>query len=220
LNQNREETEESTSRSFNASVLNEHSWVTPVPATDVFSVGSTSAIDHDSENDQTDDGDNLDDCEPEFSFTVSTGSSKVDSTGDDEADCDPNCRVDVFRPVTDQDSGGVEFGRELFKAKERRANRSASEKRKGGEEEKRKRGKGERREGGKFLLTTIVQPETANKRSSAAKRREQVRGKKKGKGKVFRLTCTSSCETTRGRCISIASFRRERQRRWRLTCNP
>jgi len=106
--------------------LNEHSGVTPVPATDVFSIGSSSAIDNDSENDQTDDGDNLDDCEPEFSFTVSTGSSKVDGTGDDEADCDPNCRVDVFRPVTDQDSGGVEFGRELFKAKERRKARSAS----------------------------------------------------------------------------------------------
>jgi len=110
LNQNREETNESTGGSFDTSVLNESSRITPVPASDVFSVGSTSAIDNDSENDQTDDSDNFDDSEPEFSFTVSSRSSKVDGASDDEADCDPNSRVDIFRPVTDKDSGGVELG--------------------------------------------------------------------------------------------------------------
>ena len=45
----------------------------PVLESEVLSVGSSSGVDDDTEDDQTDDSDNFDDCEPEFSFTVTMG---------------------------------------------------------------------------------------------------------------------------------------------------
>ena len=66
----------------------------------------------DTEEDETDDSKNLDDGEPKLHLTVDARSSAVDGDGDDEADSDPGSRVDVGRPVTNQDSGSRELSGE------------------------------------------------------------------------------------------------------------
>lgn len=81
----------------------------PVAGTDVLAVRAATAVEDDSEDDQADDGENLDDGEPEFALAVDARAAKVDGAGDDEADGDPDRGVGVG-PVRDEDGGGVQFG--------------------------------------------------------------------------------------------------------------
>lgn len=76
------ETEESTETAGDTRVLGEWTWVLPVLETDLLTVGSTTSRDDDTENDQTDNGQDLDGSEPEFGLSISSSTQEVD--GDDD----------------------------------------------------------------------------------------------------------------------------------------
>jgi hypothetical protein len=111
LSQDSPETEELTKRSLNTSVLGEGSRVSPVLETDLLAVGSTTGRDDDTEDDKTDDGQDLDGSEPELAFTVDTGTKEVDDDDDNETERDPESVVYRFVPEVNENGSGREFGR-------------------------------------------------------------------------------------------------------------
>lgn len=129
MGQHSPETKESTGRTLEAQVLSEGAlhaeigsaqWqsgakvaethgVLPVLETDLLAIRSTSSSQNDSEDDQSDDGEDLDTGEPEFALSVDPGTGEVDSQNDYQADGDPDGVVDLFVPVVDEDRGGGQF---------------------------------------------------------------------------------------------------------------
>lgn len=106
------ESEELSERARDALVLSEGSGVPPVGKSEVTLI-SSSGVDDDTDEDQTDDGEDLDGGEPELGFTITFGSEHVDGDDDDKGDGDPDGVVDGVRhglgPVLDKDSDGSEF---------------------------------------------------------------------------------------------------------------
>lgn len=74
------------------------SWVSPVLEANDLATWSATCREDDTEQDQTDDGNDLDGSEPEFTFTIDTSTHKVDEDDDDKADCDPDAVVDAIVP--------------------------------------------------------------------------------------------------------------------------
>ena len=64
-------------------------------------VGCTTQIDNETEDDETNDGDDFDGGEPELAFTERAGSQKVDDDDDDAGNGDPHGIVDFAVPVCD-----------------------------------------------------------------------------------------------------------------------
>jgi len=60
---------------------------------------STAQINDETENDETDDCDDLDGGEPELAFTESAGAQEVDDDDDETGDGDPHSIVDFLVPV-------------------------------------------------------------------------------------------------------------------------
>lgn len=106
------ESEELSERARDALVLSKGSGVPPVGESEVTLV-SSSGVDDDTDEDQTDNGEDLDGGEPELGFTVTLGSEHVDADDDDKGDGDPDGIVDGVRhglgPVLDKDGNGSEF---------------------------------------------------------------------------------------------------------------
>ena len=60
---------------------------------------STTQINHETENYETNDCDDLDGGEPELAFTEGAGAQEVDDDDDDTGDGDPYSIVDLVIPV-------------------------------------------------------------------------------------------------------------------------
>lgn len=113
LGQDGPETEELSEVTLDTGVLDKRSGRSvPVFETNDLARRSTTGRDDDTEDDQTDNGEDLDGGEPEFGFTVGTGTEEVDKDDDEETDGDPDTIVDFGGPVVDQDGSGGKFGGE------------------------------------------------------------------------------------------------------------
>lgn len=75
------------------------------------SLVTSTEIDADGKDDESNDGQDLDGGKPEFSLSVSSGTKHVDGDDDDEEDCDEDGRVEI-RPEGYQDGSSREFGRQ------------------------------------------------------------------------------------------------------------
>ena len=63
--------------------------------------GSPAQINNETEDDETNNGDDLDGGEPELAFTEGAGAQKVDDDDNDPGDSDPYGIVDLAVPVCD-----------------------------------------------------------------------------------------------------------------------
>jgi hypothetical protein len=105
------ETEESTKSTLDTLVLDESTWGPPEPESDRRVVRSTSRGNDDTEDDETDNRQDLDRGKPEFTLSVDTCAKHVDDDDNDEAEGDPQTiELDAFGPVVDENGGGGELG--------------------------------------------------------------------------------------------------------------
>ena len=89
---------EANSVSFLAGMRGPHETY-PVAESETVMSRSTTQIDNETDNNETDDCDNLDGGEPELAFTEGAGTQKVDGDDDDTGDGDPCGIVDLGVPV-------------------------------------------------------------------------------------------------------------------------
>ena len=112
LSHDRPPAKEATSGSRNVVVLHEGARMLPVSETDAVVVRSTAQIKYDTEDDETDDGDNLYGCEDKLRLAIHAGSEQVNHDDDNQEYGYPRCAVDCAVPETDEDSCSAELGGE------------------------------------------------------------------------------------------------------------
>ena len=80
----------------------------PISEPDPVSFGTTTEIDDDSEDDQTDNSEDLDGRSDKLGFSIPFDAQEVDRADQDEKDRDPDGRVDLLIrvPVGDDDGDG------------------------------------------------------------------------------------------------------------------
>lgn len=94
MRKDRPETEELSQRPWNTGVLHKGTRVSPILETVSSLVRTSSGSQDDTEDDEAHDRQDFDRCEPELAFAIYSGTSKVYSKDDDEADGDPDAIVD------------------------------------------------------------------------------------------------------------------------------
>lgn len=114
LHQDTPEREELSPRATDLAIasrlLGEGTGVSPVPETDRIVRGSTATHKDDTENDETDNSDDLDSTEPEFGFTIRSCAPEVDEPDHNQENSDVHCSVGCSVPVRNNDCGGNNFG--------------------------------------------------------------------------------------------------------------
>lgn len=93
-------------------MINVRSRVFPVLEANLFAIGSATSRDYDTENDETDDCQDLDTGKPEFGLAVCAGTENIDKDDDKETDRNPDTVVDSLVPQVDQDGRGRQLGGE------------------------------------------------------------------------------------------------------------
>lgn len=115
LNETRPESEEPAPSTGNIRPIStkrelvERSRVNPVSESDRVVVRSAASHKDNTENDETDDGDDLDGGEPEFGFSVCPRSEEIDGQDENEADRHPYGRMGRLVPIGDDDLGRDDF---------------------------------------------------------------------------------------------------------------
>lgn len=102
LRQNSPETKEFTECAWDPGVLDKGTGVLPELETMRSLVRTSSGGQDDTEDDETDDGEDLDGRKPEFTLPIDAGPGKVDCEDNDKADGDPDTVVDRLVPVIDE----------------------------------------------------------------------------------------------------------------------
>lgn len=80
--------------------------LSPIPETDGITGRPTSSIENNTHQNQTNDGDDLDQGEPKFHLSVDLDAEEVGRAHADETDGDPYTIVDGRVPVVDDDGAG------------------------------------------------------------------------------------------------------------------
>jgi hypothetical protein len=88
--------------------------VLPIPKSKTVVVWSTTEINDESHDQETDDCDDLDTGEDEFGFTIDGNGEDVEADDEDNDDRDPYCDADVVCtwPVANNNRSGGDFGTE------------------------------------------------------------------------------------------------------------
>ena len=122
VDQDRPDTSKTAQRARDALVLNERAgvmlrkadWVIllvnipgpretyPVTEPETVMGRSTAQVDNETENNETEDCDDLDGGKPELAFTEGAGAQKVDDDNNDTGDGDPYCIVNLVVPVCER----------------------------------------------------------------------------------------------------------------------
>lgn len=103
--------EETTGVSLDAVVLNERAGVLPVTETNAVVVRSSTEVKNDTEDNETDDGDDLDRGEDELRLAVDTSTEEIDDNNHDDEYCYPRGLVDGVVPETNEHSACTELSR-------------------------------------------------------------------------------------------------------------
>lgn len=86
--------------------------IAPVLDTDVALVANATAVDDNTEDDETNTGADLDDRENKLNFTVTSNTEDLNAHEDNKEDRDPDSHVDIFSPESDGDGSRDKFERQ------------------------------------------------------------------------------------------------------------